>query len=396
MNCKKCGKDNQENALYCIKCGKNLQLSGDNKKKRMTIFVSSLIVSLFVLICAWSVLKPSPIEEFNELLLGDKIAEALEVYNHNLKGSGKESEVETGIEDYVAKIQSDMNEKVISYDEAKDRLSSLHQLKVNGSTITEGEKFIERINTSKNNFLSGTGYMEEENCLTSLQYFKRVIKEDLNHSEAQKHIKTCKGLVEAQVISEIDEFIENEDYPKVVSLLTAALRETESNKLEEMLTKYSALADQVDKEEKQKVQAELELEQLIKVIDAKLVVQSTEYKGLYPDMIQVIIQNDSSETVKNYTVSIAAHDKNGFPVLLEQTLNLYGATYEMIGDATGTNITPGEKFGYDMGWSVGEGLDIHSVTAVVKEATFFNGDTWSNPYHSYWKANYVEVPLVLE
>jgi hypothetical protein len=131
----------------------------------------------------------------------------------------------------------------------------------------------------------------------------------------------------------------------------------------------------------------------IVVETAGVIEQSPQNKMLYPDMIQVLVRNNSSETVRHMVVSILGYDSNGYPVKIKTQFDFSGGAYELEGHAEDVNIVPGATFGKNKGWPLDEYHDISYVIACVKSATYYNGEDWVNPYYEAWKDMFMGKPL---
>ena len=80
---------------------------------------------------------------------------------------------------------------------------------------------------------------------------------------------------------------------------------------------------------------------------------------LYPDMIKVIIRNNSSKTVKNIQVSSLAYDSNLLPIKIQTQYSFSDGSFEFTGHGDNVNIMPNTTYGNDVGWNLDEN---HSKT----------------------------------
>ena len=181
-----------------------------------------------------------------------------------------------------------------------------------------------------------------------------------------------------------------EVYEKLSELQeTIAELEKDNQKLQEELQ----LMSEVEKEDVREDPEIEEEDKLVSVESARIVEQSDQYKALYPDMIEVVIKNNSDETIRNYTVGILDFDKNGYPVKIEGRFDFSGGSYEILGSADDASILPGETGGKNYGWALSDPHNIHYVLARVNEVTFYDGKTWRNPNYNSWRNQYIEKPL---
>lgn len=137
-------------------------------------------------------------------------------------------------------------------------------------------------------------------------------------------------------------------------------------------------------------------QQLLIVTDTGVQVQSDDYKSLYPDMLQAFIKNVSEDTVKDCMVSFLAFDEKGYPLKIKGQVDFQNGKYERQVEYSGINLSPGDTFGEDFGFSIDENLSIKYVLACVLSAEFYKDGKWDNPYHKYWIDEYCEKPVDVE
>lgn len=131
----------------------------------------------------------------------------------------------------------------------------------------------------------------------------------------------------------------------------------------------------------------LRKEQKLTCKSAKILVQDTKYKSLYPDMLTAKITNNTKETVKSYEVVFLAYDKNYLPVKIKGQFDSEGAYSKACLDDE-ANLIAGASTEEDYGWKLNQSHGITYIIACVKEAEFFNGEKWENPYIQYWLEKY--------
>jgi FtsZ-binding cell division protein ZapB len=135
-------------------------------------------------------------------------------------------------------------------------------------------------------------------------------------------------------------------------------------------------------------------EQPVYVISTDYLIQSDEYKSLYPDMLNAVIKNNSGTEVKNVVISFAAWDENYLPVKINGQYDFDGGKYINECDLGDVNMVDGSTFGEDMGMSLSEDCDnIKIVKAIVREYTDFDEKKWKNPYYDAWTSAYENKKL---
>lgn len=153
------------------------------------------------------------------------------------------------------------------------------------------------------------------------------------------------------------------------------------------------------KTQEKKVMTATELEEALnsqpmKVISTEYVVQSDEYKALYPDMLSSVIQNNSGTDVKNAVVGLVAWDSNNFPVKIKGKFDYNGGSYFTKVDCGDVNMVDGATFGEGMGMEILDDNKIAKFKAIVVSYTDFDGNTWNNPLLEDFKELYEDKKLV--
>lgn len=126
---------------------------------------------------------------------------------------------------------------------------------------------------------------------------------------------------------------------------------------------------------------QLLLSQPLAVVETDYVVQSDQYKGLYPDMLCAIVQNNTSADIKDAVVAFVAWDENGLPIKIEGQFDFLGGEYIKKVNYTDINLIGGATFGEDNGYSLAEENKIASFKAVAISFETFDGQKWENPYY---------------
>ena len=121
--------------------------------------------------------------------------------------------------------------------------------------------------------------------------------------------------------------------------------------------------------------------QPLTVIRTEYLVQSEEYKSLYPDMLQAVIKNNTNEDIKDAVVAFAAWDENNLPVKIEGQFDFGDSSYIKRVNYSDINLIAGATFGENSGLSLAENCDIKTFKAIVVSYETFNGETWENPYY---------------
>lgn len=125
------------------------------------------------------------------------------------------------------------------------------------------------------------------------------------------------------------------------------------------------------------------------VSEARLLVQSEEYKSLYPDVLQAILVNNTQSDIKDVVVAFAAWDENDLPVLIKGQFDYNPASYIRRASYAGINMVPGSTYGENTGMRLDESIKgIVTVKAIVVSYVTFDGETWENPEYAQFIEEY--------
>lgn len=119
--------------------------------------------------------------------------------------------------------------------------------------------------------------------------------------------------------------------------------------------------------------------QPVYVSSTKYVVQDENYKSLYPDMLQAVLQNNSEDDIRDAVVAFVGWDNNGLPVKIKGQLSFNDPTYVTEVSFNDINMVPGSSYGESQGFSIDESCGVVTFKAVVKSYTTFDDKTWENP-----------------
>lgn len=130
------------------------------------------------------------------------------------------------------------------------------------------------------------------------------------------------------------------------------------------------------------------------VVSTEYIVQDLEFKALYPDVLNAIIQNKSGTDIKNLVIGFVAWDKNNFPVKIQGQYDYNGGDYYTEVNCSDVNMINNATFGEGGGLMLSENNKISKFKAIVVSYIDFDGNTWNNPLIDDFKALYVDKKLV--
>lgn len=273
----------------------------------------------------------SSVEDVISYLEEDNYSKAIKAYN-NLSENDKEL-IKTEFENKVEDItQKYMNEK-IDASTTKEALNKIKSISSFESIANDAISTINTVDSSRTHFNSAEVAFSNKDYEKALKNYSSVVSQDTkNYEKAQQKIKEI----------------------------------------------YKELEDSI----------------LVEVSSAKLLVQHSEWKALYPDMLNAIVVNNSDKTIKNITIGFLAWDSNNYPVKISCQLGQENFLVE--GSGEGVNIIPGATWGENQGWELSTLSYDHNISTIkanVKEVEFYDGTSWSNPLYDSWLNQYKEKPL---
>ena len=131
-----------------------------------------------------------------------------------------------------------------------------------------------------------------------------------------------------------------------------------------------------------RIKENLEQEEVLRIIESKVVVTSESNKDIYPDQLQLILENSGETSIKKFEVTIYAYDENNNPVKIKNKSS-ESEEYMLLGLADNININPGEIWGYNYAWSVLNN-NIKRIEACIEYVEYEDESTWENPLYMEW------------
>ena len=132
----------------------------------------------------------------------------------------------------------------------------------------------------------------------------------------------------------------------------------------------------------------LQAEQPLAVVETNYLVQDEQYKSLYPDMLQAIVQNNTGLDIKDAVVAFVGWDVNNLPVKLKGSIDFSGGSYVKLVNFADINLVPGATFGKSNGFEIDSALDVTTFKAIVISFESFDGEKWENPYVDVFTATF--------
>ncbi|WHX51069.1 DUF5780 domain-containing protein [Paenibacillus woosongensis] len=398
--CNNCGHELSDESLFCNKCGSKIGVSNNNRKmfslkNRKWLYLSSSLAVVILVAGVLYLVNSNPIHTFKKSIQESSYKDAIDIYNKEIKGNTKrETEVETYLESDLIKIQQDFENEKINFDNAISKINTIEKTKLLTSKVSEVQNKIISLNDSRIAFKAGNELIKSNNIKDALVELKKVSEDDSkNYEIANDLIEKSSSEYKNIILKNAEKAASNNKFEEALNEINQGLSVMQNDS--DLIAKKSVYEkkkeEQIENERKIKMQ-EAKNKQEVIVEKASITIQSTEYKALYPDMIQVIVRNKSNKTVKNMVVVSLGFDSNGLPVKIRNQYSSEG-DYAYEGYAENVNIVTNATFGKGKGWSIHENLGIKTVLSCVKEVEYYDGTTWENEYYNYWLDEFKEKPL---
>lgn len=251
-------------------------------------------------------------------------------------------------------------------------------IKITGYLSFNGGSYIKEVQYDDINLAAGGTYGDESG---------------LQLDDSTKNIDTFKAVVVSYETFEGSDW-ENPYYDAFCTLYGEkklnpdATVEVKVEKMENNSSKNTAKTEDKKKEKQddKDLPSEKELTKLLKaeqvfIKSTKYIVQNENYKTLYPDMLQAVIQNSTKEDIKSAVIAFAAWDKNGLPVKIKGHLSFTDGVYIPEVDYSDINLAAGDTYGNDSGYQLDENLGIETFKAIVVSYETYDGTEWENPHY---------------
>jgi len=407
MLCPKCKNEILEESLFCSKCGaslnegksteiaekpKNVKKGFPKLKSKLGITII-IIIFILVAISVTIIMELSPSKQFLRAINKNNAIEASTIYKEKIEGNTKkEASIAGSLNSDVKDIEKSFIQSKLDYNAAIVKLKEIQDIGIIlvQKQITLSRDSIYNLNESRTAFKQGTNYLNKKDYPNAFSKLKKVIKTDDNYSKAQDLISNSQKDYKADILTKSEESASKKDYAAAITTLT--------NGLIAFPNDSDITIRKSDYEGKKAIQLKIKIEetksnQEVMVESASIITQDTEYRSLYPDMIKVLVTNNSNKTVKNMQISSLAYDKNNLPITIKTEYSFSNATYEFLGHGDNVNIIPKATYGDGVGWNLDESHGIKTVLSCVKSVEYYDGTSWTNPYYDYWLEEYKEKEL---
>lgn len=120
------------------------------------------------------------------------------------------------------------------------------------------------------------------------------------------------------------------------------------------------------------------------VVSTEYVKKDIQVDSATPEMLRVVLKNNSEYDIKNAVISFVAWDANKLPVKIKSAEDYTDGAYVRQVSFDDINLVPGATFGEDYGYKIDENCHIASFEAIVLSFETFENQVWKNPYYDEW------------
>ncbi len=255
-NCPECKKEISEAAKKCPHCGYSLKNGGVIKKVNMKkILIPVGIFILFVTLAAvlYTVLKPTDSEKIIKYIESGEYEKAEEIYLKLADNAAETNEIEKNLISKIAAIYTSYKEEKISAEEATKQITNIKAMSVSDDVIknaNEAATNVHKLSTSHSAYKTGIEFQEKNEFLNANSWFYKVIKEDVNYSEAQKKIEENKIVLSQQHVNTAEDCYKNKDYAKAIVEIGNAIKYVDSPENQGLKEKYENAKTKWENKEK--------------------------------------------------------------------------------------------------------------------------------------------------
>jgi len=223
------------------------------------------------------------------------IASALEEKAYGKKNAGA---VETLVIDYATDQCNAFNNGAEDLSTAQERVESLKSGDfAYNSTVSEKYELLSSLDDSKKCYEYAKDYESKGKYEKAIEYYKCVIKEDINYKDAQNKLKDCAERYADTVLESYEAYMASGEYEKAESVLSAALA-TGNTDDPRISRSQNEVQDILNARKKEQEQQE---------IDASLAEIKANYAndpaGMFTSLKNLSSKYSDSDTVKNELAS---------------------------------------------------------------------------------------------
>ena len=180
------------------------------------------IVIVVLLICAVTVgvlVINNPFNKFKRMVNNEE-GQAVELYEIKLKGNTeKEGKVKLFLMEELENAQNDLNDEKISYDEIKDKLKIIKQIKLEEINLDDEIVKIDNLNSSKEAFKKANDYIDSKNYNDAVIELSKVVENDKNYSKAKELFGQYSKEYKDNLNTQVEAYVKSNNFTKALEIL---------------------------------------------------------------------------------------------------------------------------------------------------------------------------------
>lgn len=225
--CKQCGRENEDDKKFCTGCGTSLSFvnsqenNHNNKKKKWKKLL--FIILLIIILAGLSFVGYffSNQQRLKREIESEDWINVEEIYE-KMQSEGKEVDATKIMQETAESYKNNYINKTLPYDEAVKKINEIKAIVENDRIISEVLEHIEELYHSRTAFDLAQDYWNEEDYENAIIQYRFVIENDENYTVAAEKIVEGKVLYKTQIVSEIEEKANAEQYEEVSDLIGRA------------------------------------------------------------------------------------------------------------------------------------------------------------------------------
>lgn len=341
-----------------------------HNKKKRNILLGSLI-GVLVISAAVFVGMNHAYLECRLAILAHKNNKMIEVYQKNMEDKRFVKQMKRFSTEQANKAYKSYKNNHSSFTEAKKTMETYGYF----IDVSMYEEDLETIDTSRHYYQEGENYARQGDMLNAAIAYQKVNPlDDKNYSSSSIYFQINMSQIASKAVSKLETFQNTGDFKGGNEFIESIRPVLEENDF--FLKKaYRFWAEMAQSG------------QDVRVAETKIINQ--QYWGY--DLLSVSFQNVSKKSVKYMEAIILGFDKNKNPVKIkterqgEGQYVLWGTSEEVIKAGTTT--------GEHSGWRAYNAGEIAYLYACPYKVTFSDGETWENPYADYFYEVYAGKKL---
>lgn len=265
MYCPNCGKEIEEDAIFCGYCGVSIEgefipptppkteinlqdikeMLPKKKPSKKAIAITCAIVAVVLIAVGGISLYNRPQAKLNRAISSGDISKANQIYISEFAGKALPKNTIEKLADAADDAASDYADNKLSYTEAMNIINSIEELASNAGEVTDvtsesrnkivsSEEYKNKLAVADQNYSAG-------NYLGALQNYKSALALNSKSEEASDGVEKAKDAYRSDIISKADKFIESRDYESAEKLLNEGLVNLQNDS--ELQNKLSGLSN---------------------------------------------------------------------------------------------------------------------------------------------------------